>query len=78
MLVHMMDQDELQKGEGPIAVIAAPTRELAHQIFVETKKFSKGYNVRVTAVYGGVPKMEQWKELRQGTDVVVCTPVLFY
>lgn len=26
MLVHIMDQPELRKGEGPIAVIVAPTR----------------------------------------------------
>lgn len=26
MLVHIMDQPELEKGEGPIGVIVAPTR----------------------------------------------------
>lgn len=46
MLVHIMDQAELEKGEGPIGIICAPTRELAHQIFLETKKFSKGYGIK--------------------------------
>jgi len=32
MIVHIMDQPELEKEEGPIGVICAPTRELAHQI----------------------------------------------
>ncbi|PSC72915.1 DEAD-box ATP-dependent RNA helicase 24 [Micractinium conductrix] len=32
MVVHIMDQPELQKGEGPIGLIVAPTRELAEQI----------------------------------------------
>ena len=30
MIVHIMDQPELEKEEGPIGVICAPTRELAH------------------------------------------------
>lgn len=43
MLVHIMDQPQLSKNEGPIAVIAAPTRELAEQIHKHTRIFSKPY-----------------------------------
>ena len=32
MLPHIMDQEELKPGEGPIAVILAPTRELCIQV----------------------------------------------
>jgi hypothetical protein len=32
MLVHIMDQPELDKGAGPIGVIVAPTRELSEQV----------------------------------------------
>lgn len=32
MLVHIMDQKELEPGEGPIAVIVCPTRELCQQV----------------------------------------------
>lgn len=32
MLVHIMDQKELEQGEGPIAVIVCPTRELCQQV----------------------------------------------
>jgi len=39
MLVHIMDQRELRKKEGPIAIIVAPTRELAEQIHRETRTF---------------------------------------
>jgi ATP-dependent RNA helicase DDX42 len=74
MMVHIMDQPELQKGDGPIAVVCAPTRELAHQIYLEARKFAKGYGIRVGAVYGGASKMEQLKELRMGCEVVVATP----
>ncbi|POM75818.1 DEAD/DEAH box RNA helicase [Phytophthora palmivora] len=39
MVRHVMDQRELQRGEGPIAIVLAPTRELAHQTYVQAKKF---------------------------------------
>lgn len=74
MIAHIMDQPELQKEEGPIGVVCAPTRELAHQIFIETKKFAKCHGVRVSAVYGGMSKLEQFRELKAGCDIVVATP----
>nr|XP_010938236.1 DEAD-box ATP-dependent RNA helicase 24 [Elaeis guineensis] len=74
MIVHIMDQPELQKEEGPIGVICAPTRELAHQIYLEAKKFAKPYGIRVAAVYGGMSKLDQFKELKAGCEIVVATP----
>lgn len=74
MIVHIMDQPELQKEEGPIGVICAPTRELAHQIYLECKKFAKSHGIRVSAVYGGMSKLDQFKELKAGCEIVVATP----
>ncbi|KAL8191972.1 hypothetical protein R6Q57_028093 [Mikania cordata] len=74
MIVHIMDQPELAKEEGPIGVVCAPTRELAHQIYLETKKFAKVYGIRVSAVYGGMSKLEQFKELKSGCEIVIATP----
>uniref|UniRef100_A0A2P2IST1 RNA helicase n=1 Tax=Rhizophora mucronata TaxID=61149 RepID=A0A2P2IST1_RHIMU len=74
MIVHIMDQPELQKEEGPIGVICAPTRELAHQIYLEAKKFAKSHGIRVSAMYGGMSKLDQFKELKAGCDIVVATP----
>ncbi|RKP09850.1 P-loop containing nucleoside triphosphate hydrolase protein, partial [Thamnocephalis sphaerospora] len=74
MLVHIMDQPELEKGDGPIGLILAPTRELAGQIYTEAKRFAKCYQLRVTVAYGGASKMEQFKELRAGAEIVVATP----
>ncbi|KAI7853228.1 P-loop containing nucleoside triphosphate hydrolase protein [Circinella umbellata] len=75
MLVHIMDQEELAKGDGPIGLIMAPTRELVGQIYAETKKFAKAYGLKVAAVYGGASKMAQFKQLRSSTvEILVATP----
>lgn len=41
-----MDQEELVKGDGPIGLVLAPTRELAVQIYQETRKFAKAYGLK--------------------------------
>ncbi|XP_066554559.1 ATP-dependent RNA helicase DDX42 isoform X2 [Amia ocellicauda] len=74
MLVHIMDQKELETGEGPIAIIVCPTRELCQQIHTECKRFGKAYNLRSVAVYGGGSMWEQAKALQDGAEIVVCTP----
>ncbi|RUS22945.1 P-loop containing nucleoside triphosphate hydrolase protein [Endogone sp. FLAS-F59071] len=75
MLVHIMDQEELERNEGPIGMVLAPTRELAQQIYTEAKKFAKAYGLKVAAVYGGASKMDQFKELRGiGPEILVGTP----
>uniref|UniRef100_A0A670J556 RNA helicase n=1 Tax=Podarcis muralis TaxID=64176 RepID=A0A670J556_PODMU len=74
MFRHIMDQRPLEEGEGPIAVIMTPTRELALQITKECKKFSKTLGVRVVCVYGGTGISEQIAELKRGAEIIVCTP----
>uniref|UniRef100_UPI0037E91C0E ATP-dependent RNA helicase DDX42 isoform X1 n=2 Tax=Semicossyphus pulcher TaxID=241346 RepID=UPI0037E91C0E len=74
MLVHIMDQKELEAGEGPIAIIVCPTRELCQQIHTECKRFGKAYSLRSVAVYGGGSMWEQAKALQEGAEIVVCTP----
>ena len=73
-LVHLMDQPELEKNDGPIMVVLAPTRELAAQIYTESKKFSKGFGLKIGAIYGGMSKFEQFKVLKAGVEAVVATP----
>jgi hypothetical protein len=46
LIVHILDQRELSKDEGPIGIVLAPTRELSQQIYLETKRFAKLYNIR--------------------------------
>lgn len=67
MVCHVMDQRELQRGEGPIAVVLAPTRELAHQTYVQAKKFLAVYGASCAAIYGGAGKWEQVQALKKGS-----------
>ena len=41
LLVHCMDQRELARGEGPLALVLVPTRELALQIYTEMRRYAK-------------------------------------
>lgn len=61
-------------GEGPIALVLAPTRELAVQIQLECAKFGASSRVKSCCVYGGVPKQDQQRALRSGIEVAIATP----
>jgi len=74
MLVHIADQPNLMKGDGPIGLILCPTRELALQIYTEAKKFGKVFNLSVACCYGGGSKWEQSKDLEAGAEIIVATP----
>jgi len=74
LLVHIMDQPHLKKGEGPIGLVLVPTRELAMQIFSEAKKYGKVYNINVVCAYGGGSKWEQSKSFEQGAEIAIATP----
>ena len=73
-MVHINAQPLLAPGDGPIVLILAPTRELAVQIQSECTKFGKSSRIRNTAVYGGVPKGQQIRDLQRGAEIVVATP----
>jgi len=73
-LVHIIAQDYLQPGDGPIALMLAPTRELVLQIKGECDKFGSSSGVKNTAVYGGVPKGPQQRDLAHGVEICIATP----
>lgn len=74
MLRHVKDQRPLARGEGPIALVIAPTRELVVQISKECKKFAKPINLATVSVYGGGGVSSQIGDLKRGGEIVVCTP----
>lgn len=67
-------QPLLAPGDGPIALILAPTRELAVQIQQECTKFGTNSKIRNTAIYGGAPKGPQIRDLQRGVEIVIATP----
>lgn len=73
-LVHLKSQQPLKRGDGPIALILAPTRELAQQIQKVAIDF--GYKVRINnaCVFGGAPKGPQIRDLENGAEIVIATP----
>jgi ATP-dependent RNA helicase DDX42 len=77
MIVHILDQPQMQVGDGPVGLILSPTRELAAQIYTEAKKFSKVFNIRVCAIFGGGGKWEMIKALKEAPEIVVATPGRF-
>jgi len=58
----------------PSALIIAPTRELARQIYEEAKVLGGKTEFKLVQVVGGVDYERQAELLRKGTDVVICTP----
>ncbi|KAL0073018.1 P-loop containing nucleoside triphosphate hydrolase protein, partial [Phycomyces blakesleeanus] len=74
MFRHIKDQRPLEIGEGPIAIIMTPTRELATQIHRECKPFLKVLGLRAVCAYGGSPIKDQIADLKRGCEIIVCTP----
>jgi len=73
-IVHIQAQPPLRPGDGPIALVLAPTRELAIQIQAECSKFSGVCRIRNTCLYGGVSKGPQIRDLERGVEIVIATP----
>ena len=65
------------QGEGPRALIVAPTRELAMQIEENVKTFAKYTDLRVVTLYGGLGPKTQIEQVSKGVDIVVATPGRF-
>ena len=70
-LLELVDPDQ----GVPQGIILCPTRELCLQIAEDLNKFSKHrQSLKVTAVYGGSPIVNQIRDLKRGTQVIVATP----
>ncbi|CAD7002858.1 unnamed protein product [Ceratitis capitata] len=73
-IVHINNQTPLQRGDGPIALVLAPTRELAQQIQTVANDFGSSVYVRNTCIFGGTPKGKQANDLERGVEIVIATP----
>jgi len=71
---RMVRNPGVDLGDSPQALIIAPTRELADQIYHEAERLGKFTGFRLLAVYGGIDYQKQMDTLRKGVDVLVGTP----
>ena len=58
----------------PTALVLAPTRELASQIYDEAQKFCHHSGILPRVVYGGADVRDQLRQLERGGDLIVATP----
>mgnify|MGYP000968965420 FL=1 len=56
------------------ALILAPTRELAMQVYESVKTYSKHTPIRAMCAFGGVDIKPQIAELKKGVEILVATP----
>ncbi|KEY67625.1 hypothetical protein S7711_07822 [Stachybotrys chartarum IBT 7711] len=77
LLVYISDlppMTEVNKNDGPYALIIAPTRELVQQIETEARRFADPLGFRVVSIVGGHALEEQVYALRNGAEIIVATP----
>lgn len=77
-LVHITYQKPIRRGDGPIVLVLAPTRELAQQIQTVASDYGinhpQKHTIRNTCLYGGSPKGPQIRDLERGCEIIIATP----
>lgn len=73
-LNHIQHQDPLEYGDGPIALVMGPTRELVSQIQQEAVKFGHLTGIKNAVAYGGEKRFIQAQALRQGAHILIACP----
>jgi superfamily II DNA/RNA helicase len=63
-----------RRGGRPLALVLAPTRELATQISATIEPLAATYGLRVTTIFGGVSQQRQVADLKAGVEIVVACP----
>lgn len=73
-LIQFLATAPRRSGNGPRALILAPTRELAIQIGENIEVYARKTHVKHAVVFGGVSINNQISELRRRPDILVATP----
>ena len=77
-LIQKLSEDKGAKGpRRPRVLVLAPTRELAHQISISLRDFSRGVTLRYVTICGGERYNNQISALKKGVDFIVATPGRF-
>ncbi len=69
---RLLSQKALSR-QDPRALILAPTRELAKQVFIEAKSMCTGLNLTCSLIVGGENYNDQVKALRRNPHIIVGT-----
>jgi ATP-dependent RNA helicase RhlB len=70
---HLLNAPPPANKKGPRAIIMAPTRELAVQIFNDAALLSEHTGLTLGLIYGGEGYQSQRETLEQGVDIVIGT-----
>lgn len=70
---HLLNNPVPANTKGPRAIIMAPTRELAVQIFNDAALLSEHTGLTLGLIYGGEGYQSQRESLEQGVDIVIGT-----
>ncbi|NNF66417.1 MAG: DEAD/DEAH box helicase, partial [Gammaproteobacteria bacterium] len=73
---HLLQSKPLpgRRESDPRAVMLAPTRELAVQIYKDAENLNRHTKFRLALAYGGTDYEKQRKKIEQGVDVLIGTP----
>ncbi|MBY0362993.1 MAG: DEAD/DEAH box helicase, partial [Phreatobacter sp.] len=74
ILQHLAEDLVRPPAKGVRALVLAPTRELALQIFESVTRMSKNLKLRHAVIFGGVGQKPQVDALARGIDILVATP----
>jgi ATP-dependent RNA helicase RhlE len=74
ILQHLSEDSVRPPAKGVRALVLAPTRELALQIFDNVTRLSRHMKMRHAVIFGGVGQNPQVEALSRGIDVLVATP----
>ncbi|MCS7004450.1 MAG: DEAD/DEAH box helicase [Cytophagales bacterium] len=73
-LLPLLMKVKYPQGMHPRALILAPTRELAIQIYQELQKLAVYTGIRAACVYGGLGPKIQKQIIANGIDIIIGTP----
>ena len=71
--VHRLMSTKALSKQDPRALILAPTRELAKQVYIEVKKLTSGGKLSCALIVGGENYNDQAKTLRKNPDIIIGT-----
>lgn len=74
ILQRILDDNEGDTIRKPQAVVMAPTRELAIQIFEEARKFANRSWIKIAIAYGGTASRHQSDNIEKGCHILIATP----